>query len=570
MNNVLEIIGTTQYTPPPPRGRNLLYLFARTLEESKQELVFITYDLDMNDKWADESTSLELPDGVTEFTAEINPSTDPNEPPSLSIWIPDGTVYIRSLSKNGDSWGDDEFQSAGLIPGDITNLNDENLNIVATNDKSGTNVDSSLATVGDLDGDGYDELIVAEEGVIKARKYLDDGWENIADEFSFKDKLEYSTPYKILYIASGDIDGDQQDEVIVILSQNNEDEQPKKEFFLLRQKLKKSNNNYTWITGKNRLKRISISSFKYAVVGDFDHDQQQEIAIALDKKDGPVGHKFNVYKLVDGAWDKRGHLARDGEEQGDGYLSHFAAAGSFNRLGDQIAINRKTDFSDYNKWSVGNDFWVRGYAGQDPDDEDSYSWTPLPDNEKNYQIDCSGTKILAKFATVGDFNDDQKDEIVIATYPQPPQAPRNFFGDHFWGLSAGNDFWCWEYDPDEKNWIPLGTPAGAFSAVFDCTFSAVEAKFAVAADIDGDGRDELIISINHNSDRRLFWIMKYRKPISEDGEESWQHVTPIRRSSLPYEADFIIDTTEEKNNLTAFFALAGRFIKIDDEGVRFW
>ncbi len=105
-------------------------------------------------------------------------------------------------------------------------------------------------------------------------------------------------------------------------------------------------------------------------------------------------------------------------------------------------------------------------------------WRPLP---------ALPTQPLApRFAVAGDFDGDGRAELVVA----PETAG-----------SAGNDLWAWKLDRAGTRWNHLSPiPGHPFGADINCDAkpnlppAAFGAKLAVAADFDGDGRDELVVA----------------------------------------------------------------------------
>ena len=153
---------------------------------------------------------------------------------------------------------------------------------------------------------------------------------------------------------------------------------------------------------------------KFAVAGDFDGDGRDELAVAKDAAGDRGQRSAGSMRLRPGrpplvppeprvrpaeqcrlsAW-RRAIAAK------------FAVAGDFDGDGrDEIAIAQDVG------GSRGNDFWVMDY---DPATGRWRTWTRLPAAPAtNGDVDCSPLPVAAKFAVVGDFDGDGRDELAVA------------------------------------------------------------------------------------------------------------------------------------------------------------
>jgi hypothetical protein len=185
---------------------------------------------------------------------------------------------------------------------------------------------------------------------------------------------------------------------------------------------------------------------------------------------------------------------------------------------------------------VGSTFWVMDF---DPEMNRWRHLSPQPNDPFDSDFDCSKQAVAVKFAVAADVNGDGRDEIVIAA--DRPGA-------------EGNDFWVMAYSPKVGKWHHLSPVVGhSFGADFQCTTQDVVAKFAVAADVDGDGRAEIVIGVDRpGAEGNDFWVMDYN-PFTNQ----WQHLSPI--GGHPFEADFACRTSPPP----AKFALAG---DVDGDG----
>jgi hypothetical protein len=168
--------------------------------------------------------------------------------------------------------------------------------------------------------------------------------------------------------------------------------------------------------------------------------------------------------------------------------------------------------------SGANDFWVMKFnvaATAAP------GWThlsPIQGHPLEADFDCSGLQNAARAFCVGDVDGDGRAEAVI----QIDAAG-----------SGGNDFWVMKFNAATRAWDHLSPIAGhALEADFDCSGLQQGAKVFAAGDVDGDGRDEVVLQIDaKGSGGNDFWVMKY-----DPQTTTWRHLSPIAGHAL--EADF--------------------------------
>lgn len=124
-------------------------------------------------------------------------------------------------------------------------------------------------------------------------------------------------------------------------------------------------------------------------------------------------------------------------------------------------------------------------------------------------IDITTLGFTAKFAVVGDFDGDGRREIAVA-----PDA----------GGSAGNDFWVMKFGSATGRWQHLSPiPGHPMQADIDFSGLGFAAKFAVAGDFDGDGRQEILVApAAGGSAGNDFWVMKF-----DTASRTWRHMSPI-------------------------------------------
>ena len=181
----------------------------------------------------------------------------------------------------------------------------------------------------------------------------------------------------------------------------------------------------------------------------------------------------------------------------------------------------------------GNDLWVMKYVGDFP----TGAWehmAPIP-GQQNQQmqadIDCSSSQFPAKFAVVADFDKDGRAELVVA-----PEV----------GGTRGNDLWVMKYVGDfptgawEHMALIPGQQNQQMQADIDCSSSQFPAKFAVVADFDRDGADELVVAPNvGGTEGNDLWVMKYFGAFPSG---VFDHMSPI--AGNPINADIDCSTRE--------------------------
>ena len=254
---------------------------------------------------------------------------------------------------------------------------------------------------------------------------------------------------------------------------------------------------------------------KFAVAGDFDGDGRDELAVAKDVG-GTRGNDLWVmdYDPVAGRWSHLGDIDCSVAQ----VAAKFAVAGDFDGDGrDEMAIAQDVG------GTRGNDFWVMRY---DPATRRWRHLNPGSGLANDADVDCSPDPVAAKFAVAGDFDGDGRDELAVAKDV---------------GGTRGNDFWVMDYDPVARRWSHLGD--------FDCSVAQVAAKFAVVGDFDGDGRDEVAIAQDVGGTRgNDFWVMDY-----DPATRRWRHLNP--GSGLANDADVDSGALDA----AARFAVAGDF-----------
>src|SRR6266480_3874659 len=209
---------------------------------------------------------------------------------------------------------------------------------------------------------------------------------------------------------------------------------------------------------------------KFAVVADFDGDGADELMIAPDAT-GSRGNDLWVMKFdqVNGLWQHMGPIPNhpmdaDIDCSGLQFAAKFVCVSDFDGdERDELVIAPDAT------GSRGNDLWVMKYVGRFPDGTWQHM-APITNHSMEADIDCSGRRFPAKFLVAGDFDHDDRAELIVA-----PDAAG----------SRGNDLWVMKYVGDFPNgkWHHMAPiPNHAMDADIDCSGRQFPAKFAVAAD----------------------------------------------------------------------------------------
>ena len=285
---------------------------------------------------------------------------------------------------------------------------------------------------------------------------------------------------------------------------------------------------------------------RFAVAADFDDDGIPELAIGMQSA-GSAGNDFWVYSYDTGAqaWT---HLSQIAGHPRDASIdcstlpfpARFAVTGDFDGDGrPELAAAVETTGSG------GNDFWVMKY------DAGAQAWThlsPIAGHPLEADLDCTTLAFPARFAVTGDFDGDGADELLVA----PDLDDNTATGVTFGGGpgpptdSRGNDFWVMKYDASAQAWTHLSPIAGhAMEADLDCSGLGYWAKFAVAADFDGDGADEVVVApFASGSAGNDLWVFKF-DPIAR----TWDHLSLI--AGHPMDADIDCSTLGSPAKLAA-------------------
>lgn len=253
--------------------------------------------------------------------------------------------------------------------------------------------------------------------------------------------------------------------------------------------------------------------------GDVDGDGQAEVVVQIDAH-GSGGNDFWVMKFdpIKKAWT---HLS---QIEGHPLEADFDCSS----LGNSVRAFVVADVDGDNRAEViaqidaahsgGNDFWVMKF------DSRTLNWnhlSPIAGHPLQADFDCSGLPNAARRFVAGDVDGDGVAEVVL-----------QIDAAH----SGGNDFWVMKFDPASQTWFHLSPiPGHPLQADFDCSGLANAARSVALADVDGDGRAEVVVQIDaHGSGGNDFWVMKFESPVWTPG--GWVHLSPI--AGHPLQADF--------------------------------
>ena len=412
------------------------------------------------------------------------------------------------------------------------------------------NIPAKFAVTGDFDGDGRAELAVAPDATgsrgndfwVMDYDPAARSWSHLGPvpdshgEHGDVDCSPASIPAR--YAVAGDVDGDGRDELVVGLATTGD--QGNDCWVVRYDPATRRWSHLNPASGLPNNADVSAATAaipgKFAVVGDFDGDGRAEIAIAPDAT-GSRGNDLWVmdYDPATGQWSHLGPAPDSPGTNGDvdcsvlPLVAKFAVVGDFDGDGrDEIAVAPDAT------GSRGNDLWVMDY------DPATRRWShlgPVPaSNGDRGDVDCSAAPVGARFAVAGDFDGDGRAELAIA---------EDLAG------TPGNDFWVVDYDPATRRWSHLTPWSGLDNdADVSASLQGPRARLGVAADVDGDGRAELVNAPDAGgSAANDFWVLDY-----DPSGRLWSHLGRVVRGHGEH-GDFDCSTTP----VVPRFAVAGDF-----------
>jgi hypothetical protein len=148
---------------------------------------------------------------------------------------------------------------------------------------------------------------------------------------------------------------------------------------------------------------------------------------------------------------------------------------------------------------------------------------------------CSPFPLPLEHVVAADVDGDRRDELIVAfrgTASSWLTLPKDVFGGYF----------VMDFDPATQRWShlqPMSDPVGADFLLGE----GLIAQKTVAADIDGDGRDELVIAVRYEDGSvhpqlgtTWFWVMDY-----DPAQRRWDHLNPATFAQIG--ADLWLDDT---------------------------
>ena len=492
---LIDLIGATVQLPStgnrPTTLHPKLFVFARVASDSGEALEFIPYDLEAG-TWDSEAIPLEVPGNAISFTAVLL-STARTAPPMLDMRprVRDAAgqeheaVYLGSLNQTGSGWDRDSPRLSSRALGTWTPLGQD----VSLDNPGAPVVEIRQILAGDFDGDGRDELLVSDRVQGGDASSVNDYWllDYANGQWSPQRNLNCSdSAAEARYAFVGDVDGDGRDEVLVAAdladrlwvmrydgtTWHHVGRPPGFGYDL---------NLFSW---EEELDDYFSVPHEFAVCGHFfDGDDQDSVAVAISPGTHRVGvfstkifTGFWIFKLKGGTWERKGDVSllhaafQCCTDLKQAVKAAFAVTGDFDGDGrDEIAVAATPMVGNL---SLGNDFWVMDFRGG--------IWQPLgtPGGAAQTVFDLDVQELPAAFAVAGDFDGDGRDELVIAPFvPITETQSQLWLAEFVLGTDHAN--------PANAGSWKTSKPAGL-------QLSYVAAG-AVVADFDGDGRDEIAI-----------------------------------------------------------------------------
>jgi hypothetical protein len=588
LGQVKQLLGAVYYEPIQISGRFIL-LFAFARKDGQPQLLLSRYDItnepDINA--AESPIVLDLPfrapnkagdgsstdppgqnlpqenptDNDLEATSEIairfGPYS-PSMPPLLYIRLPDGTSFARRLNQAADNWAGD---------GDWKTDYDTNFAPSVWLKESSITLDAlvNIGKIGDFDGDGQDEVAIAvqrpgREGAgFRVLKFdpKNKQWRPLsADQpdgidFWAHDSSSYS--FSALKAWIGDFDGDNRDEIAIALDIqiNEEEEEAEKE-------KKQGWRNDLWILDFDPTKcrwshlspipghelgadlsfskTVDPMNLETLVIGDFDQDGRDEIAVARNQsvKEDELSHNNDFWaqdlinigtdnqrwvRMSSADWQSDEDNDYDFDASTSDLPAFFAVAGNFSDESsgeirrEQIAVITRIRNTDrLGQVTRISRFWIMEFENS------TEKWI------RRSEFDIEDDRVSSRFVKVGDFDGNRRSEIVIAPTGED---------------SEGNDFWVRRFNITKNEWENFSDIGRGKNADFDCTEEDIPAKAAVIGDFDKDGRDEIAIvadGLVHiatiagiNFSFPFFWVMDVDPDVT-DNEKKWRHLSAWAQS----------------------------------------
>jgi Tc toxin complex TcA C-terminal TcB-binding domain/FG-GAP-like repeat len=507
---VTELLGMTQYAPPrDPAGRRWVYLFALQRTLDGMSLVFLRLDV-ATAQWDGEPRPLPPPAGAAEFSAWLVPTTA-DQPPRLGFEFtgaaggrPAGSRVTRSLNARGTNWERTEFtvltadgQWQPLAPGTVDLPSVTTIRTVLTGDFDGNGIDEVMVVAGTNNFARPLRLGANSRPLAMANLQLPDNALTTSGRFT-KTSLTES-----------------HDEVVSLVPVDNSVAQ-RHRFLLETNEWTLGNESEAWRIPDADDPPHLLVAVGALVAGDFDGRGVASAAVCASTSTQSNVRGAAVWILeaaarglkpvpVDRNRVDPQHEYRDKGGDGDANKRHddlnfgitfrpcpavaglhvpvgLAVAGDFDGDGcDELAMIPAPvpDPSDgsgaSDDISRGNDVWVW-------DLHPTLGWRPLGNVDRTGRLrisyDLSSDPFALLNAAAGDFDGDGRDELALIPDLRAPGTPN---------IIRILDFQTepWSDDPAIGTWRELPP--------LDLSAATSGARFAAAVDLDGDGRDELVV-----------------------------------------------------------------------------
>jgi hypothetical protein len=434
-------------------------------------------------------------------------------------------------------------------------------------DCSAEDIKAAWAVSGDFDGDGRAEIAVRPYGMagtegndLWVQRFVPDQPGGPTAHFEafamipghwFGASIDCSVlPFEAGLMAAGDFDGDGRDELVI---GNQESGSAGNDFWV--QKWDPGSGAFypmDPIFGHPMEASIDCSALNFRahflVVGDFDGDGADEIAVAIDRP-GTEGNDFWVQKWYPGGFQTMGLIPGHPLDASidcsvADRRARFAVSGDFDGDGcDEIAVAVDSRHI-YMGRTEGNDFWVQKW---DPHGSQFVPLSVIPGHYLDASIDCSAADLSASFAVVGDFDGDRSDELVIFV------EDRGSLGNDAWAqkLVAGS------FEPFD----PI--PGPIVFASLDCSPGPVFATMGVAGRFSADERYAVAVLPSSPARPELdFWVMSSCLAQANShsilgGRATISHTNALVASPLgplPFSLSFDLNAcTRRSGSVTAWF-----------------